>query len=126
MGYVRADILLSNPRDGKIASLKVNALVDTGSLMLCVPEHIKTQLGLQELEKREISTADGKRDVVSYCGPVQIRFESRNCFTGALVLGDEVLLGAVPLEDLDLVVLTGKRILTVNPDYPNMPHALVK
>jgi hypothetical protein len=46
---------------------------------------------------------------------------------GALILGDEVLLGAVPMEDMDLVVvLPGRREVIVNPDYPNFPHARAK
>jgi len=39
--------------------------------------------------------------MVSYVGPVEVKFENRSCFTGALVLGDEVLLGAIPREDMD-------------------------
>ena len=58
--------------------------------------------------------------------PVKVTFEKRFCYVGALVLGDEVLLGAVPLEDMDLVVDPGRRRLTVNPTSPNLPHARVK
>jgi hypothetical protein len=59
-------------------------------------------------------------------GPVQIRFENRNCFTGALVLGDSVLLGAVPIEDMDLVINPRLQTITVNPESPNIPAAVVK
>ncbi len=126
MGYVRADIELSNPRENEIKSLGVSALVDTGALMLCIPEHIKIQLKLEELEKREVTTADGSRRLVAYVGPVLVRFNNRSCFVGALVLGDEVLLGAVPMEDMDLIVSPAHKMVVVNPDSPNFPHALVK
>ena len=100
--------------------------MDTGALMLCVPEHIKIQLKLEELEKREVTTADGKKQLVPYVGPVLVRFKNRNCFVGALVLGDEVLLGAVPMEDMDLIISPAHKAVVVNPDSPNFPHALVK
>ena len=40
------------------------------------------------------------KQMVPYAGPIEILFENRNCFVGALVLGDEVLLGVVPMEDM--------------------------
>lgn len=43
-----------------------------------------------------------------------------------LVMGDEVLLGAVPMEDMDLVVSPARNSVIINPDFPNFPHALVK
>jgi hypothetical protein len=55
-----------------------------------------------------------------------IQFENRNCFTGALVMGDTVLLGAVPMEDMDLVIEPRLQQLTVNPASPNIPTAVVK
>jgi len=42
------------------------------------------------------------------------------------VLGDEVLLGTVPMDDMDLVVNPARRALTVDPQSPNIPHARVK
>ncbi len=126
MGYVHARIRLGNPREQSLEAINVNALVDTGSLMLCIPEHVKVQLNLEEAEKREVTTADGKRHLVSYVGPVQIRFENRSCYVGALVIGDQVLLGAMPMEDMDLVVSPSSRTITVNPESPNYPHSLVK
>jgi len=126
MGYVHAEIELSNPKEGTFGRLNTTALVDTGALTLCIPEHVRLQLGLEEVEKREITTADGRRSLVPYVGPVMIRFQNRTAFVGALVLGDEVLLGAVPMEDMDLVVIPSTRTLAVNPQSPNFPQALVK
>ena len=121
-----ADIELINPKEQTLKPMKINALVDTGAITLCIPEHIVLQLKLEALEQREVTTADGKKRLVPYVGPVQIRFENRNCFTGALVLGDSVLLGAVPLEDMDLVINPRLQTITVNPESPNIPAALVK
>jgi len=126
MGLVRAKIALRNPRERQLKALETDALVDTGSLHLCIPEHVALQLRLEELEKREVTTADGARRLCSYVGPLEVRFENRGCYTGAIVLGDEVLLGVVPMEDMDLVVSPSLRAVTVNPRSPNIPSSVVK
>lgn len=126
MGHVYANIKLSNPREPSLTAVEVEALVDTGANTLCIPDHVQIQLGLTEIEKREITTADGRNLVVPYVGPIQVNFENRTSFTGALVLGDSVLMGAVPMEDMDLVINPATRRVTVNPQSPNIPHGLVK
>ena len=126
MGYVLAELELRNPRLPRLEPITVKARVDTGALMLCLPEHVVLQLDLETNNQREVTTADGRKQIVPYVGPIEIVFEKRNCFVGALVLGDEVLLGAVPMEDMDLIVSPAHRKLVVNPDSPNFPHALVK
>ncbi|MBN1506486.1 MAG: clan AA aspartic protease [Sedimentisphaerales bacterium] len=126
VGMIEADIELSNPSKPKLRPLKVRAMVDAGAMTICIPEHIALQLQLPEIEKREVTTADERSHVVPYVGPTQIRFENRTCFTGALVIGDSVLLGAVPMEDMDLVVSPSGGTITVNPKSPNIPSALVK
>ena len=126
MGMINADIELSNPRQPDLSPLSVQALVDTGAMTICIPEHIAVQLKLDEIEKREVTTADERSHVVPYVGPIQIRFQRRTCFTGALVIGDTVLLGAVPMEDMDLVVEPSRQTITVNPKSPNIPSAVVK
>lgn len=126
MGYVHAQIKLKNPRLPNLKVVEVKAMVDTGALTLCIPEHIALQLQLEVDTQREVTTADGRKQLVPYVGPIEVFFENRNCFVGALVLGDEVLLGSVPMEDMDLIVAPGHRKLIVNPDSPNFPHALVK
>lgn len=126
MGLVHATLILSNPTNQKLSPMKVIALVDTGALHLCIPEHIAIQLELHELEKREVTLADGKKKLVPYVGPIEIQFANRHCFVGAMVLGDEPLLGAIPMEDMDLVVHPAKHTLTVNPNSPNIPTSVAK
>ena len=53
-------------------------------------------------------------------GPVEIHFKNRIGFAGALVMGDQVLFGAIPMEDMDLVVIPKTRRLDVNPSSPNI------
>jgi len=126
MGYVHAEIKLKNPRLPDLKPVIVKAMVDTGALTLYIPKHIALQMSLETNAQREVTTADGKKQMVPYVGPIEVLFENRNCFVGALVLGDEVLLGSVPMEDMDLVISPAQRNLIVNPDSPNFPHALVK
>lgn len=125
MGLVNAEIELSNPRDSDIRPMRVASLVDTGALHLCIPRHVALQLGLEELYQREVTTADGAKHLVPYVGPVSVKFENRGCFTGALVLGDRVLLGAVPMEDMDVLVCPAARKLIVNPASPNIATSIV-
>ena len=126
MGLVYSNIALSNPVKPDMQPLQVKCLVDTGSTYLCIPSHIATQLGLNALETREATLANGQSESVPYVGPIRITFENRNCFVGALVLGDEVLLGAVPMEDMDLIVQPKLLKLSVNPDSPNIARGHVK
>ena len=126
MGSACAEVQLSNPRREDLAPVKVSAVADTGALMLCIPERIAVQLALEGETTREVSVADGRSMQVPYVGPITVSFGNRLCYGGALVLGDEVLLGAVPMEDMDLVVNPGRREVTVDPASPNFPHARVK
>ena len=126
MGLTYATISLSNARQPQLSPVEVKALVDSGALHLCIPEHIAIQLQLEEQEKREVTIADGSRRLVAYVGPVAISFGNRRCFTGAMVLGNEALLGAIPMEDMDLVILPGRQQVVVNPASPNFATSVAK
>lgn len=126
MGRITTKIHLSNPRDAGLEPLTVEALADTGAVTLCIPAHVAVRLNLDVLEQREVTTAAGEKHKCDYVGPVQIRFGNRSCFGGALVLGDGVLLGAIPMEDMDLVIRPLDRTVTVNPQSPDVPSAIVK
>jgi hypothetical protein len=91
MGLIRGTFSLSNPTRPDLAPLEVLALADSGAVHLCIPEHLAIQLSLAELERREV------------------------------VLGNEVLLGAIPMEDMDLVLRPQLQSVDVNPESPNLP-----
>ncbi len=59
-------------------------------------------------------------------GPVEVRYRNRRCFIGAMVLGNEVLLGAIPMEEMDLVLRPQLQSVDVNPASPNIPLSLAK
>lgn len=126
MGIINAKITLKNPREPKLKPVDVSALVDSGAVHLCIPEHVMLQLKLEEIDKKEVTLADGRKEVVPYVGPIEVRFKERVGFSGALVMGDQVLLGAIPMEDMDLIIIPSLRILDVNPESPNIASSIAK
>lgn len=128
MGLIYAKIFLSNPRKPALKPIEANALVDSGAAMLCIPDHFRLQLELEDEPNntREISTADGRSFKVPYVGPIKLQWNDRVCYVGALVMGDEPLLGAVPMEDMDLVLHPLSEKIMANPLSPNFPHHKVK
>ena len=126
MGLVNGKLLLRNPRLPELAPVEVVALADSGALHLCIPEHIQIQLNLEAIDHKEVTLADGSKKLVPYVGPVELRFKNRVGFAGALVKGDQVLLGAIPMEDMDLIIIPKTRTLDVNPDSPNVASSIVK
>ena len=126
MGLVNGKILLKNPRLPELAPVDVVALADSGAVHLCIPEHVQIQLKLEPIDNKEVTLADGSKKLVSYVGPIELRFKNRVGFAGALVMGDQVLLGAIPMEDMDLIIIPKTRTLDVNPDSPNIASSIVK
>jgi clan AA aspartic protease len=126
MGLTNAQIILRNPRLPELAPVEINALADTGAVHLCIPEHVQIQLKLEEIDKKEVTLADGSRTLVPYVGPIELRYKNRVGFAGALVMGDQALLGAIPMEDMDLVVVPNTREVIVNPNSPNIGSSIAK
>jgi clan AA aspartic protease len=124
MGLIFADVLLTNVRDDRLAPITVHALVDTGAVHLCIPESVALQLNLEEIERRQVTIADGSTLSVPYVGPIKVSMGNRSCFTGAMVLGNQALLGAIPMEDMDLIARPNSRDVIPNPASPNMPASV--
>jgi clan AA aspartic protease len=106
-----------------IRQMTVNMLVDSGSVMLAINEEIQEALGLPIIDHRQSQVADERRLVLPVAGPLVVRFEGRFCITSAIVLpGDnEPLLGAIPMEEMDLWINPNRNILTfVHPEGPLM------
>ena len=125
MAHTYTTVKISNPRKPQLVPLEVRCLADTGALMMSITETIVIQLELEELEKRSVTIADGIVRQVPFVGPIRIDFGNRFCFTGAFVLGNEPLLGAVPMEEMDLVVQPSKQRVIPNPEHPNVPQYIM-
>jgi len=131
MGLVYAEIDLINGGDmylhrqnlldeNDIKQVRVNALVDSGAYNLCINETVQMQLDLPFIEKQIVTLADETLLEVDFVGPVDIRFGNRSTTVRAVVLpGDsEVLLGAIPMEDMDVLIDPRQQKLVVNPKHP--------
>ena len=90
---------------------------------LCIPEHVNQ---LDEIDRKEVRITDGRRRLVPYVGPVEVRFKNRAGFVGAMAMGDRTLLGAIPMEDMDLVEIPSTWTIDVNPGSPNIATTIVK
>lgn len=126
MGLVTTMIALRNPRYPDQQAVEVDALADTGAVHLCIPQDVAIQLRLEQHDQKEVTIADGSKRLVPYVGPIEIRFKNRVGFGGALVMGDQVFFGAIPMEDMDLVVTPKDRKIDVNPANPNVACSTVK
>ncbi len=125
MGTIRQHIRLSNAARPELEELDANALVDSGAIDLCIPQHVANQLHLKIDRQMEITLADGRTQLVDYVGPVRVEVFGRTAFTGAMVLGNTVLLGAIPMQAMDVLVDPRRERLIPNPENPNIPGALV-
>ena len=131
MGLIQTELELVNGDDlalvrrGKmtsdeVRSMKVTALVDSGAAMLAINESIRVQLGLMKVEERLAELADGSVQKFDVVGPIEVRIPHRRCSVDAMVLpGDsEVLLGAIPMEDMDLIIEPKAQTIRIRPDMP--------
>lgn len=131
MGLIYAEIKLINAEDialarryfigeDEVKRMNINALVDTGVYMLCINESIQEQLQFPIVEKRKGQLADGTIQDFDVVTGVELKFKNRRTSCSAMVLpGDsEVLLGAIPLEDMDVMIHPLRQELIVNPDHP--------
>ena len=139
MGFVYANIELKNGYDlenarryiigeDEIRRMHVNMLVETGSIMLCINESIQEQLQYPVTEKRKAETADGRIIECDVVSGVELRFKNRQTTCRAMVLpgSSEPLLGAIPLEDMDVLIHPQRQELIVNPDHPYFAQMKLK
>jgi len=126
VGLANAKIELRNPRRPELQAVEIDALADTGAVHLCIPPHIQVQLQLEEMDTKEVTLGDGSRKLAPYVGPIELRFRNRVGFAGGLVMGDEPLLGVIPMEDMDLVVVPRTREVIVNPLNSNVASSIAR
>lgn len=139
MGLVYAEIQLLNLEDlvlkrhgilseAEVRIVNAKALVDSGALDLVINDELRRALDLRSLGKRAVKLADETVVEVEMVGPLEVRFENRRTVVNALVLpgAEEVLLGAIPMEGLDVFIDPARERLIVNPESPDIPMSKMK
>jgi predicted aspartyl protease len=117
MGTVYEEITLKNAMDvgdaesgfikeAEIRETAVRAIADTGAITLVINEGIREKLGLKIQGERVVTFANDTKGICKVTGPVEVLWKDRSFICQAMVASDkgEVLLGAIPLEGLDLMV----------------------
>jgi clan AA aspartic protease len=117
MSLVCTEIILKNARDlmfaqegyvkeTEVRQITVQALVDTGAWTLVINEATREELGLEVTGVEEGTLADGTETEYNMAGPVEVIWKDRRALCDALVMPDaeDILLGAIPLEMMDLTV----------------------
>lgn len=139
MGLIYAEIELISTEDlmlhrrrvlseDKIKRVRIRALVDSGAYMLVITDHIRQQLDLPLIQEQMFRLADDSEIEGEVVGPVEVHFENRSTTVRAVVLpgAEEVLLGSIPLEDLDVVIDPKQQRLIVNPKSPDIATKYLK
>ena len=124
MGMVYANITLKNATDlinvqrgiigeAEMRQTTVQAVVDTGAGTLIITEALRQELGLDLKGERWVTLANKTTAKCKYTDAVEVHWENRSSLVRPIVLegSDEVLLGAIPLEDMDLIVDPARQIL---------------
>ena len=93
-------------KDTEVRSLKVEAMPDTGAWTLVINEEVREKLGLDIEGEVRSTIANGATANYPMTKPVKIQWKNRVTFQSAVVVADakKVLLGALPLEGMDLIV----------------------
>jgi clan AA aspartic protease len=129
MGQIHADIELINAGDVELARrslldqdeirrISVNALVDTGCTTMAINENIQQVLQLPVVGKKIAQLASGKVIECDVVAPLEVRFKGRSAYCSGLVLPEdsEPLLGAIPIEELNLLIHLNRQELILNPN----------
>ena len=110
----------------KVRTATVSGIVDTGATRLVLPESVVLQLGLPKSGKVTVRFADGRQDEKDVAGDAQVEIQGRSgVFSAVIEPGrSDALIGAIVLEELDLVAdcITGSLV----PRDPKQPIAEIE
>ena len=115
MGQVHVRIVLTNHREAVMARLgqldtsrvhryETEALIDTGAVRSTIPAAVAERLGLFRLRKTDAKYADGRVEEVDMTEAVTVEILGRETEMNPMILGEQILLGVMVLEGLDLMV----------------------
>lgn len=116
LGMVRRNLMDKD----EVKRIWVNALVDSGSTNLAINEDLQEILQLREVDTKTAVLANGELIECKVVGPIEVRFQNRRAVCDALVLpgSSEPLLGALPMEEMDVLIHPQRQELVVNPKHP--------
>ena len=102
----------------QIRDVELEALVDTGATLLCLPAKVISDLGLTLLGTRGARTANGTVEPQVFQGE-RLTIMDRTCTVDVMELPEDVppLVGYIPLENLDLQPDPKKQALIPNPEH---------
>ena len=139
MGEIAASMKLENAEDrgvvrrglsdaSTVRRATVDGVVDTGAVMLVLPEDVVGRLGLATQREVVVTYADERKETRPVAGPVTVhigdRFMIAECVIGPP--SSEPLIGQVVLESLDLVADCANRTLGPRPESPDRPLLKLK
>ena len=117
MGYVYTNITLKNTYDvvnarhgvipePEVRQTTVQAMVDTGAATLVINDTIRQELGLEIYMEKEVRLANNTMETVKVADPIEVHWKNREmvCLPWVMPGDGEILLGAIPLEEMDLIV----------------------
>jgi clan AA aspartic protease len=93
-------------KETEVRQVTVDAVVDTGAWTLVINEETRLKLGLPVKGTDTVNLADGGWTACSKVSPVEVWWKDRSTLCDVVVLphSKEILLGAIPLEAMDLAV----------------------
>ncbi len=120
--------LEDNKNEEEIRTYEMDAVVDTGAVMLILPQDVIEELGLKVLRTVVVTYADERKEERPVAGTVTItigkRFMNTDCIVGPPA--SEALIGQVILEELDLIPDCQKQTLSPRPESPIYPSLKMK
>ena len=130
-GLVYAEITLINASElemaqrnlidaNEVRQINVNMMADNGADQMVINEAIRDQLNLSFIEKKRLVLANGGIAEFDVVGPLLVKFKNRTATCSAVVLpgNNEPLLGAIPIEEMDVLIHPKYQELIVNPEHP--------
>ena len=108
---------------GRVRTVEIEALIDTGATMLMLPADVVARLGVPIKGTRKVRYANAHVEEVPRVGGIKIEIRGRDALVSALVgpAGSTALIGQIPLEEMDFVVDPKSRELRPNPASPDAP-----
>lgn len=139
LGEITTEVFLQNALDvgnweagklakNKIRTAKIKAVVDTGAVMVLLPQELVELLGLRIVEKVTVRLANEENIILAKARTLSLTIGDRGMVTSCLVgpPGCEPLVGQLVMEELDLIPDPRSRTLTPRPESPFRPTLKMK